>query len=418
MKFFGKGRQQVNEVFTPRRSEVNSELYIPRPDLEKELLRTLKGSMHTVLYGESGSGKSWLYKKVLADMGAYVAVANCANAIRFGSLNEEIANVAGIENPKWLAGMSETIEAEVSAVVVKGGGSSTRDYKLAAGDPLLECFKAIRDSAGKHFAVLVVDNLETIFGNPELMGELGAVITLLDDARYARYEVKFLIVGVPANVKEYFVQTPHQATVANRLAEVSEVKGLSKPQVDELVRKGFVDLLETDISAPDLAEWQNHINQVTLGLAQPVQEYCEQLGYVVEDSDWHGDADQLRQADGEWLKKGLAQASVVVADNMNVRGTGLGRRNQVLYAIGLVQERSFHVSTIEEIVRRKFPQSTKGTTLAIGQILSLLSTGDGAILRRATKGPNYEIRDARVAMALRVMLEKPEDEERIVRSER
>jgi hypothetical protein len=418
MRRSGKTRQLVNQVFTPRRSEVNSDIYVARPALEKQLFRTLSGSMHTVLYGESGSGKSWLYKKVLADKGAYVAVANCANALRFGSLTQEIGSVAGIENPRRLTGMSETVKAELNAAVAKGGASSTREYEFAAADPLIDCFRAIREKAGKRFAVLVVDNLETIFGNPELMSELGAIITLLDDARYAKYEVKFLIVGVPGDVTEYFTRTPNQATVANRLAEVSEVKALSAGQVNQLVRKGFIDLLKVTLSDEDLGAWEAHINQVTLGLAQPVHEYCEQLAYIVEDSHWLGVAEQLTQADSEWLARGLSQASAVVAKNMNVRETGKGRRNQVLYAIGLAPDRSFHVSAIDEIVRRAFPESTKGTTLAIGQVLSQLSTGQEAILRRPTKAPVYEIRDARVAMALRVMLEKPRDEERIVRSER
>ena len=106
--------------------------------------------------------------------------------------------------------------------------------------------------------------------------------------------------------------------------------------------------------------------------------------------------------------------SVVVATNMNVRETGKGRRNQVLCSIGQTQSRAFHSSAIEDSVRREFPESTKGTVLAIGQVLPGLSGGPEAILRRPTKAPIYEIRDVRIAMALRVMLVKPDGEERVV----
>jgi len=414
---FGKKRQLVNEVFTPRRPDVNSETYIARPELEKELRRTLNGSMHTVLAGESGSGKSWLYKKVLADMDAYAAVANSANAVRFGSLTAEIAHVAGAEEPKRLVGMEETMDAEVNAAVAKSGLSSTRRYEYSDGDPLLRCFESIRKSAGKKAGILVIDNLETLFGTPKLMEELGAIITLLDDARYAEHAVKLLIVGVPSDVKEYFASTPNQTTVANRLAELSEVGALSTDQVNQLVERGFLELLKVEIDPPDLQAWQEHIYRVTLGMAQPVQEYCEQLGYVVEDADWRGSISQLTEADGQWLKLGLSQASVVVAGKMNSKETGIGRRNQVLYALGKVEQRSFHVSRIENIVREEFPESTEDVTLAIGQILSGLATGEGSILRRLAKGPHYEIRDARIGMALRVMLEKPTGEERVVRAD-
>jgi ABC-type lipoprotein export system ATPase subunit len=56
-------RPEIDEVFKPRNHEVNDRIYVHRPDLEKSLELGLSGSLHTVIYGESGSGKSWLYKK-------------------------------------------------------------------------------------------------------------------------------------------------------------------------------------------------------------------------------------------------------------------------------------------------------------------------------------------------------------------
>lgn len=47
-------RRKVNEVFTPRRSEVNNDMYIDRPDIEKKLLRAATGTTHGWLFGESG----------------------------------------------------------------------------------------------------------------------------------------------------------------------------------------------------------------------------------------------------------------------------------------------------------------------------------------------------------------------------
>src|SRR5260370_36867684 len=96
-------RHAVNEVFTPRRTDVNREIYVDRVDLEKELGRTLTGSLHTIIFGESGSGKSWLYKKVLADMVAATAIANCAKALRFNSLPDEIRQVVTSDTPKRLS---------------------------------------------------------------------------------------------------------------------------------------------------------------------------------------------------------------------------------------------------------------------------------------------------------------------------
>jgi ATP-dependent protease Clp ATPase subunit len=83
-------RPEVNQVFTPRNSEVNREIYISRPNHERELIRALQGSLHCLIFGHSGTGKSWLYKKILKDLDAHFVIANCANASRLGSITEEV----------------------------------------------------------------------------------------------------------------------------------------------------------------------------------------------------------------------------------------------------------------------------------------------------------------------------------------
>lgn len=40
-------------------------MYVNRPDLEKQLIRSLRKNIHTFLFGESGNGKSWLFQNVL-----------------------------------------------------------------------------------------------------------------------------------------------------------------------------------------------------------------------------------------------------------------------------------------------------------------------------------------------------------------
>lgn len=397
-------RHSVNEVFTPRRNDVNREIYVDRNELEKELGRSLTGSLHTVVFGESGSGKSWLYKKVLADMHAQIATANCANALRFKSLTAEISQVVTQEDPKRLAEMAEEMNAGVKAVFAEGGLKSTRKYEFAEGDPLLDCFRILRQKAGHNIAVLVIDNLEMIFSSSDLMQELAAIITLLDDTRYAEYNVKLLIVGVPSGVKDYLAKS--HTSVGNRISEVSEVSSLSEDEVATLVEKGFVTLLKANIDQAILKTWQNHVYQVTMGFAQPVQEYCEQLGYILEDANWTASIDQLETADTAWLKKGLSQASGVIVPLMNERETKVGRRNQVLYTLGRINKRVFHANEIESILREEFPTSTVDVTLAVGQILSELTGGENPIIKRSAKGPSYEFRDARYAMALRVLLNK------------
>jgi hypothetical protein len=410
-------RHEIGQVFTPRKTDINRDIYVERPELEKNLRRQLEGTKHVVVHGESGSGKSWLYRKVLADLDAKWIVANSANAQRTGTLTGEIANAAGIGQQKRLTGESEEFEAKANAGFVAGGMKSKREYATPQEDQLITVFEVLRNRAGTARVVVVIDNLELIVGSADLMNELASLITLLDDERYAQYQVKFLLVGVPSVLREYFSKTPAAASVSNRLGEVDEISSLAQAQVFALVEKGFKDLLFVDVSEADLSTWKNHIYTITMGYAQAVQEYCEQLAYVVEDCDWHGRADQLAQADSQFLKQALSHASVVVSSRMNERATRVGRRDQVLYVLGRITSRTFSPAAVEVALRIAFPESTADTTLAIGQIMAELAQGDNAIIRQVSGTQDYVFRDARYAMALRVLLAKDAERQKVLKVE-
>ena len=53
-----------NDVFTPRARDINENMYVDRPDLERRLVDALKGDKYVIVHGERGNGKTWLYKRV------------------------------------------------------------------------------------------------------------------------------------------------------------------------------------------------------------------------------------------------------------------------------------------------------------------------------------------------------------------
>lgn len=400
------GRPQINEVFTPRGASINKNIYIERPDLERELTRALNGSLHAIIYGESGSGKSWLYKKVSDDIGWPFIIANCANASRIGSLTKEICDSVFPVGRSSIDGYTETKGANVIGAKFE----HQKKYNVKSREPLLDAFAELSRQSRGQPSVLVLDNLESIFKSEKLMEELGNVITLLDDQRYAQHKVKILIVGVPSGVIEYFSRTRNLRTVANRLQEITEVRNLSEEGCNLLTKIGFRDLLRVEISAFDFENWQDHIYAVTFGIPQRVHEYCEQLAYVVQDAKWKGTLNQIDEADAAWLKIGLKESYQVVERLMNERETKAGRRNQVLYALGKISTRTFNSARVEEVLRIHFPQSTAGVTLGIGQILAELGEKENSIIKRTPKGDAFQFTDTRYAMAIRVMLRASDGE--------
>ncbi len=405
-----KKRPSVEEVFTPRQAQVNPNMYVERPQLEMELIRALKGSLHVIVHGESGGGKSWLYKRVLESENAVVRVANCANAVRFNSIASELQNLLDRNEKARQISHQDSVGGEVNLGIAKGDSNRTATYEIGKKEPLEAVLKDIRENArDNQLAVLVFDNLESLLKSEPLIRELANIIVLLDDERYASYNVKILIVGVPADIRAYFSKLDNLATVANRLQEITEVSRLDAQQVAKLVYKGFIEELKINVPSSVMETWQHHVFWVTDGIPQKVHEYCAKLAYACEDNGWDATNELLSKADKQWLSQSLVTSYSIVENAMNDRATKLGRRNQVLYALGRLLKRSFGVSDVEEIVRQDFPDSTEGITLAISQTLTYLAKLENPILTRTTKGNEYRFADPSYVMCIRSMLHKDGD---------
>lgn len=398
--------RQISSVFTPRQSEVNLAMYVSRPDYEKALLRSINGSMHSLLFGESGNGKSWLYKKVLDENATPYIVANCANASRFGSITDEIYCRVFPDGKPIQKGYSEEKEAKANVVFAEGRLSHVSDYELHKEDRLLSAFKDLASKSGGATTVVVLDNLESMFGNEALMDELADIIILHDDSRYAQYRIKLLIVGVPNGVLEYFAKTKNLESVANRINELEKVSGLTRLQVGELVGKGFNSQLGYNLNDAQINVISNHVSNVTMGVAQRVHEYCERLAYQIVDADNMFNSSLLVATDLDWLKGGLRQSYVVLEGHLNSRRTTIARRNQVIYAIGKINSHQFDSNQIEKILRTEFPDTVPETNMGIGSILGELASSEAPLLKRNSKTNEYQVSDPRYVMCIRAIVAK------------
>lgn len=396
----------IPEVFTPRSSEVNLKTYVPRLDLERALLRSVKGSMHSLLFGESGNGKSWMYKKVLDQNLIIYRVANCANASRMKSITSEIVGALVQPGTAQRTGYSENKEASIKAVVVEGKLVHQNQYKLQLSEPLEQALSAFRQHIGDGPAVVVLDNLESIFGNSGLMDELADIIILLDDQRYAKYKLKFLIVGVPNGVLEYFAKTKNLESVSNRLEELPKVGGLSTAMVSTLVTRGFNELLRFSLSLESVEEIGRHIHHVTMGVAQRVQEYCEKLAYQIDDNRKLFTSELLKKADSDWLLLGMRQGYTVVESHLNSKRTTIARRNQVIYSIGKIRRHQIDSGNVTDVLKEEFPETVSETNMGIGSILADLATGESPLLKKNPKTNEFRVIDPRYIMCIRIMLWK------------
>ena len=402
-------RKAINEVFTPRNAFVNENMYIERPDLENALKRKIRGTQNIIVYGESGCGKSWLYKKVLSELEIPYHTVNLANASINEGIIKQIENELLEDSPRKI-GYTEKKYAEANAGVGKGGLDHNNSYVIEQREPILRLFeKMSRIAKRKKDSFVVFENLEKIFSDRKLMNELGSLIILLDDEKYAEYNVRFIIVGVPSSVLEYYSKTKNLETVSNRLVSIPEVSRLSREQVKDFVETGFVQELKIDLHRPGLFDsYFNHIEWITSRIPQKLHEYCEEISFLCEENNWIPEEQFLEQTDKIWLLNTLHKNYTVIDELMNSPGTKIGRRNQVLYCLGKLESNIFTLVELERLLRTEFPQTTRERNLNLTVTLGDIVEHHNSFIKRSNS--NYVITDMQYILCIRAMLKQAEDE--------
>lgn len=398
-------KPKPESVFTPR-GELNPRMYTQRVALEKDLSEKLRRAVHIVIYGESGCGKTWLYKSFFASNGVKFKVVNLADASRNGKIAPELLRVVQGEPQPALTGYDEKKSAEANAILAKGALDHTNKYAIPAPDPLRAAVQQFRKEAGVGEAFIVLDNLERIFGKPALMDELADLITLADDAEFLQQKVRFLLVGVPTGVKEYFANTPSHRTVANRLIELREVSRLSPSEAEHLVSQGFEAELGYQIDPAFKPALLKHALWVSDRIPQSLQEYCLELAFIGETTR-SVRPDMLDAADRKWLGSSLTSSYAAVESQLNERETKVQRRNQVLYVLGQIEAAEFKPQHVEDAVKACFYSgqpfaSVGGVPNALGDLLG--GNSGQPVLKRTPKGDAYMFVDPQYKMAIRAML--------------
>lgn len=410
--------KQPEQVFTPRAFEVNPAMYVDRPDLEAALTSALRSNKQVIVHGESGSGKSWLYKKTLTDLNCVYQIADCANASRLGSLTKEFGTITARRKPVTKTGYDETKKAGIG---VPGFGSGELShvgkFSIASEDPYEACLSTLRAEAGDRMAAIVIDNFERIVDNTSLIKEVADIITLTDNPNYAKYKVKLIIVGVPSDLRSYFSEVDQQNTIANRLTEIPEVSRLNVDQVRQFVKQGFVSELQYDFDDPTVDEIARHVAWATDRIPQHLHEYCYELALIGAIHNGVISPNDLLLADSAWLKSSLASSYTTIEGHMNSKSTAAGRRNQTIYALGQCTSHDFRYGEIEEIIRSQFPNSTQDLSLNVSQLLSGLSEGDSPLITQTPKGDAYRFVSPKYRMCIRVMLRKDTSGNRVEKIE-
>lgn len=397
------GTPKPEEVFTPRSSDVNHRSYIPRPELEEELAEGLSESQHIIIFGESGNGKSWLYKKVFESERVTYQVVNLVQASRLGSLSaafeDRLARREELEKTEYELAKSGGIKPQGVGVDFEG----TWKYVKGKKEPFERLLAYLRRSAGKGKAVIVLDNFEQISGDAEICKQVSNCIVLLDDPTYSEYGVKIVIVGTPAGIDEILSKSGNLQTISTRLKEIPEVERMTINEARSLMHLGLEHVLKLKVIG-NSDVFYDRMLKVTDRIALELQELGLKIAKEAQKNGGKIDQVVFDRATAKWAKNSIRSACAMLAERLNSNETKAARRNQCLYACGEITKDTFNYKDVEEKIRELFPDTTRDVTLNVSGELSKLSKDENPLLRRIERQKAYRLSSPKVRMAIRTML--------------
>lgn len=402
-------KKAPHEVFTPKSFEVNNSMYVRRVELETRLIDAFPSNKFIVIHGESGNGKTWLFKKVFADQGIHYEVVNLGNASGADSLDKAFAVKLG----EW-GSKQKTSEGTASGATAKPMGIGI-DHRLdtstsyAAKSPFHHLVEEVRRRCGNDKrCAIIFDNFEAIVDNAKLIQELAGIILNADDESFAKHNVQLVIVGTPTNLKQTIVQLSKSASVANRLVEIPEVARMSSDEAAQLMEQGFVNELGLSF-AKDLSKVTvfDEIAWNTDRIAQHIQELCLLIAQHANRNARQISKEVIEKSTETWVNDTLSADIATIHGSMNARDTRIGRKNQALYALGQCKLEDFKDTDIEAILRKHF--DVGGATLNIAQILSGFADEANPIVTRNPQADAWRFVSPKYRMAIRALLKKETD---------
>lgn len=409
------------EVFTPRAARVNERMYISRENLEKSLLNAIGSTQNIIIHGESGCGKSWLFKKVFRENKIPYLTVNMANISRFESLNGALEE--RFSKFKKFCETSSEEESNLSAEFL-GLGGSIKDVKTIEtlhADPFDRCLEIV--SLKKKEGFIVFENLEWILKDESALRQISSTIILLDDEDYSKYKVRILLIGVPDDIQRYFQNNDYSQTISNRIVEIPEVERMSPNEAERLIRRGFEDLLNYKIQNQEIIKKDKFGKTQRIISFDVVKNIAWQADYIpqyIHELCLHiskrssknsvVDVASLRYGIYDWIRTSFTSDYGTVESKLNSRQTRAGRRNQVIFSLGRIGSLDFRANDVEDKVREFFSNPTKDVILNVNQIMIELSEGTNSLIKRTPKGDAYRFSSPKLKVCVRCMLDRSDDE--------
>jgi Cdc6-like AAA superfamily ATPase len=401
-----------NEVFTPRARDINQRMYVERPALESRLKDALGGQKYIIIHGESGNGKTWLYKKVLKQLRMPFQIVNLGNASSAGSLEALFEQKLGEIGHQAEINKKTEIEGGIRPMGIGGAIKQTVEYKSWTPSAFVRLLQEISITSGGNRGILVLDNFEQVVDDPKYIKDISGLIISADEESVANFNVKILIVGTPNNIRHMISKVSNAYTISNRLVEIPEVARMEVGEAFAVMSQGFERHLKYTFTI-DKQDLYKDICWKTDRIAQEIQELCLKIALEASRNKGNITKEVVNSAEKAWAEDSLSHDLGTIELLMNSRDTKVGRKNQVLYCLGLHPKEDFKYSDIEKSVRLKFSVD-EAINLNIPQILASFTKAENPLLRRLPTGEGYRFVSPKLRMIIRARF-RLDEENRVVK---
>jgi len=386
------------DVFTPRARVVNQSMYVHRPELERELKRAIRSGYHLVIFGDSGCGKSWLYKKVFDDERVVFSCIDLNDAHTADDV--DLIMLDAIDDEDWQ--VVEEIRTSESSVMPYDVGRKTGRSKVMRRKETQSFEKlciSLRRAAGKKKAFVVFENLEHALEKPDVVARLRSLVLSLDDVSLASSSVQILFVGVPADIKSILAQGNKYQTISNRVIEISEVSRMSRDQASHLIRQGFE--VELDMVTESFEYCISQIIYLTDRIPQYLHDLCLQVAFQAEEV--RNTVSPTVVVDGahRWVNTSARQHLGFLEATLGPGRRRTDQKSRIIYAIATWEKVNFYASDIEERLRERFPVTVGQNRVQVMRVLNKLSVGDSRLLKKNDEDQTFRVATPKLRSVLR-----------------
>lgn len=399
-------QKKPEEVFTPRAAEVNNLMYINRPVLEAELLTAIRTNYHVVVYGDSGCGKSWLYKHTFKDNNIFYDVIDFSGAKTADDVDLIILECLSGYEEYYETDKEEERKTSFNPQNMGAERVERTKFSKAPVSATALLMEAIRNAAKRKRAVLVLENIEHILDNEEVLNQVQRMVLDLDNKDLSKFKVTLCIVGVPAEVRELLTAGNKYQTIANRVVEIPEVNRLSIEGVKLFARRGFEQELDFTVESADFCYSQ--IAYMSDRVPQFVHDICLHSALIGEDV-LTISPDIIEAASSKWLATNARQNHEFICDCLEGSGQMTTPTARVMYAISKCEKRYFTSEDIDKVQTDIFNKKLDGKKPRSKRILTKLSIGEKRLLKCNENGHVFNLVSPKLRPVLRSCLKLSKD---------